>query len=242
VRALVAILLLAVLAGCASTQQVATSSSGCDRIASLVRAGEYKPAVDEMATLEARGVACRRKVDSAVKKSQGKLDRADTLVHRAREKKRQGDLAGAKQDLNSALEVYPKYYWAQKQLRDLGQQADAEAVESKLRQRKIAERNLMLARHAEERDDLTAATNLALQAMDPVPRDSDFRADLVEYARLLGLKLFSDGELTLARNLWGRALDLDADNAKLRQYLREVDQRLQSLEEIKAEADGTPRR
>jgi tetratricopeptide (TPR) repeat protein len=194
-----------------------------------------------MATLEERGVACRRKVDSAVKKSQDKLDRADTLVRRAREKKQQGDLVGARQDLSSALEVYPKYYWAQKQLDDLEQRPDTDSADSRLRQRKVAEQKLILARQAEDRDDLVAAANLTLRAMDPVPRDPDLRAELVEYARLLGLKLFSDGQLTMARNLWGRGLDLDANNAKLRQYLREVDQRLESLEEIKAEANGIPR-
>lgn len=240
-RALVASLLLTVLAGCASTQQVTTGTSGCDRVASLAQAGEYKPAVDEMATLAARGVACRRRVGSAVKRSQRKLDKADTYLLRSQEKRQHGDLAGARRDLTAALEVYPKYYWAQRQLRNFERQSDPEAMEAGLMQRKIAEHNLMLARQAEERDDLTRATELALQAMDPAPHDPDLRADLVEYARLLGLKLFSDGELTPASDLWGRALELDADNVKLRQYLREVDQRLDSLEAIKADANGSSR-
>ncbi len=55
----------------------------------------------------------------------------------------------------------------------------------------------------------------------------------MEYARLLGLKFFSAGELTPARELWTQALSLDHDDARLNDYLHRVDERLENLEKIR---------
>jgi len=39
----------------------------------------------------------------------------------ARSKKQQGDLRGAESDFKKALEVYPKYFWADRQQREVQQ-------------------------------------------------------------------------------------------------------------------------
>ena len=79
---------------------------------------------------------------------------------------------------------------------------------------------------------------LTTELLDDEPSGPDARSELVEYSRLLGLKLFSEGELTQAQDLWQKALLLDPSNQKIQEYLTEVDQRLKSLQEIKSKDDG----
>ena len=56
---------------------------------------------------------------------------------------------------------------------------------------------------------------------------------VVEFARRLGLNLFSAGELVQAQTIWRAALSPDADDELLQQYLEEVAARLQSLDQIR---------
>lgn len=238
----------------------------CRELASLTEAGEHKPAVDLLARLEAAGAPCPEHQLAAAEESRRRLESADDLIRSSTARKQTGDVRGAIQDLRQALEIYPKYYWARKLLRDLGERPpDPEAevdvatgepatvpaevpgtgsqhsprsdaaiqTDVEVLRQLIAEQNLDLARIAEQQGDLAAASRWAMRAMKAEPGDSSVMRAVVEYVRLLGLKFFSAGELTPARELWVEALALDRSDQRLQDYLRQVDERLESLEQIR---------
>lgn len=231
----------------------------CRELTSLTESGDYKQATDLLARLETARAPCPDHDLAAAEQSRRRLDSADDLIRSSTARKQEGDVHGAIRDLEHALEIYPKYYWASKLLRDLGKrppnqqetgaavatvdppkvpatppQTDA-AVETDVEvlRQLIAEQNLELARIAEQEGNLEAASRWALQAMKAEPADSTVMRALVEFVRLLGLKFFSAGELTPARELWVEALALDHRDQRLRDYLRQVDERLESLEQIR---------
>ncbi len=88
------------------------------------------------------------------------------------------------------------------------------------------------ARHAQRTGNLGQALTWTERALAARP-DPPLRAEVIEFARRLGLTLFSAGELVQARELWSGALALDEANAQLLQYLDEVEARLRSLDAIK---------
>lgn len=237
-KALAVTIVAILLAGCASTRPQPDDGEQCDRVANLVGDGEFKPAVDELTALEGEGSVCPDSVLVAVEGARARLAEADALVLSAQGRRQNGDLSGASSDLQKALEVYPKYYWAEKQLRDVQRTLSADPTDARVRLQRRFDAKLSQARAAEARGDLVEASRLTLELFDNVPADSESRSDLVEYSRLLGLKLFSESELTQARDLWQRALVLDPSNQKILDYLQEVDQRLRSLEEIKSKDEG----
>lgn len=96
----------------------------------------------------------------------------------------------------------------------------------------LAESRLALAYRAQQEGRLAEAIELTERAMGARP-DPPAKDRVVEFARLLGLELFSDGQLVRARDIWQRALAWDEDNEQLRKYLVEVEARLESLDEIK---------
>ena len=226
----------------------------CSEIARIAEAGDHKPAVDLFDDLLREAAPCPPEVQALATVSRVQLGLADDFVRSSTAKKQAGDVRGARADLASALEAYPKYYWAKKLLRDLGEppaeQEDATGASApkaheetaevgadvEVLRQLIAEQNLELARIAEHEGDLPAAQRWAIQALKSEPGDPALREDIVEYARLLGLKFFSAGELTPARDLWVAALSLDSEDARLRSYLRQVDERLQNLEEIRSKS------
>jgi tetratricopeptide (TPR) repeat protein len=226
------------LTGCASIRPHSGNEEKCDRIASLADDGELKPAVDEMSTLEKKGIVCPEKVRVAIDGARARLAEADALVLSAQSKRQLGELEGASSDLERALEVYPKYFWAEKQLRDVRGILSENQAEGRLQTQRPSDVMLSQSRTAETRGDLVEASRLTSEILDNPPADPDSRSDLVEYSRLLGLKLFSEGELTKARDLWRQALSLDPSNQKILDYLEDVDQSLRSLEQIKARDDG----
>ena len=237
-KALASAVVVILLAGCASTPAQPVGREQCDRVVSLAGNGEFKPAVDEMIALEKKGVDCPETVVVAAEEARARLAEADALVHSAQGKRRQGDLDGASSDLERALEIYPKYFWAEKQLRDVQRTLSEGQADAQLQSRRRFDAKLTQSRAAEARGDLMEASRLATEAFEGAPAEADARADLVEYSRLLGLKLFSEGELTKAQDLWQKALALDPSNEKIRDYLQKVDQRLRSLEDIKSKDDG----
>lgn len=232
----------------------------CDEMAELAQDGDHKPAVDRFDELLDEGTECPLENEALAAQSRLALDLADELVLSSTAKKQAGDFDGAQADLEAALEVYPKYYWARKLLRDLGgpppqeevaevhtpaapsrqQRVSASEVHAdvELLKQLIAEQNLQMARLAEQAGDLEAAQHWAIQAVRSEPDKPELRDGIVEYARLLGLKFFSAGELTPARELWGAALSIDGDDDRLQSYLRQVDERLQNLEEIRRKNGG----
>lgn len=222
----------------------------CDDLIALAAAGDHKPVVDQAAELSAEGVVCPLEAVAAIETSRQVLASADDLIRSSTASKRDGDYHAAKRDLHAALDIYPKYYWASKLLRDLGEpSSEAEVIpagpvrvgeidaaaeaEVEVLRRLLVEQNLELARLAEQQGDLSGARRWTLQAMKAEPRDAAVRELLVEHARLLGLKFFSAGELTPAREIWTRALSLHREDRRLNDYLRQIDERLENLEEIR---------
>jgi tetratricopeptide (TPR) repeat protein len=96
----------------------------------------------------------------------------------------------------------------------------------------LGDERLGEAHEAQQAGDLTRAVELTEMAIAARP-DSPVRDRVIEFARRLGLNLFSAGELVQAKAIWQAAITLDQGNELLRQYLDEVDSRLRSLDRIK---------
>ncbi len=106
------------------------------------------------------------------------------------------------------------------------------AVEiGRLRAELVAAR-LGAARHAQRTGNLAQALTWTEEAIAARPAPP-LQEQVVEFARRLGLTLFSAGELVQARRLWNAALSIDEANGLLRQYLDEVEARLKTLDAIK---------
>ena len=106
------------------------------------------------------------------------------------------------------------------------------AVVEKRRREQIRQR-FDVAVEMEKKGDLETAaghTLYILELSNPGEPDS---AQIVEFARLLGMKLYSTGKLSKAKELWEKALVIDPGNQKLTSYLKEVGTRLDNLDRIK---------
>ncbi|MDF1534904.1 MAG: hypothetical protein P1S46_00190 [bacterium] len=101
----------------------------------------------------------------------------------------------------------------------------------------VAQR-FLVAREAEQKGDIDVAAGHVRYVLVLSRPDDGTTPEVVEFARLLGVKLFSAGKLVKARDVWEAAYDLDPGNKKLGTYLKEVDARLESLERIKGEDGG----
>ena len=141
------------------------------------------------------------------------------LKTRAASQLADGDVAAAEGTLAAAVALDPA---------DVRLEKELDSVRGK-----VAEAHLALARQAETGGQLEQAGRHTRKATQSAPESGSLRERIVEYARLLGLKLFSDGQLTLARDLWQDALALDMSNSALRQHLEAVQERLESLSRIK---------
>jgi len=315
--------------GCALVEKGAGRRSECSRIAGLSGTGEHKPAVDAARELGKSGGSCPPQVSDALSISQSKLEKADSYVHKALARRKEGNLLSARANLQRALEVYPKYYWVQTLIRNIDRSIQAEldslaneasyleangdpagalsrvqdamtlspedqelVLESvrlqDLIRKSRADQNvedilnearahleadrfdeaqeiltgknaadhlgtrggMMLeevldrrhehirrrfdeALEREKEGDLDAAADTTLDILElSVSGDRD-STRIVEFSRLLGMKLYSAGELSRARDLWARALKIDPENARLQSYLKEVETRLNNLDRIK---------
>lgn len=85
--------------------------------------------------------------------------------------------------------------------------------------------------------NLQRAADLTTRAIAVDPGDP-VRDRAVDFARQLGLQLYSAGKLIQAEATWRAALSLDPANEQLLQYLEEVAARLLSLDEIKKDGGG----
>ena len=299
------------------------------RISELSRSGEHKPAVDAFQALEQIGGTCSPEVADSVSRSRAKLMKADSYVHKALQRRKEGNLLSARANLERALAIYPKYYWVQTLIKNIDSSIQAELhslkneavffesrgdperalsritdaiklapedreltseaarleqliVEANDEQRILAlldearehlkngrfdEAHLVLTRddsaerlglrgkklqeevqkrrlaqirerfdlavEMEKKGDLETAaghTLYILELSDPGDPDS---AQIVEFARLLGMKFFSTGKLSRAKELWENALVIDPGNQKLTSYLEEVETHLENLDRIK---------
>ncbi len=119
-------------------------------------------------------------------------------------------------------------------LEEAGEVAPSDAAlraEIALLRTELGDARLGEAYRAQRAGDLARALELTVRAIDFQP-DYPVRDRLIDFARRLGLRLFSAGEFVKARGLWQAALALDVGNELLRQYIEEVDARLESLAEI----------
>lgn len=308
-------------------------NSECRQIMNYSVTGEHKAAVDAFAELAIKEQVCSEEVQSAVEISRYTLNRADSLVRKAFEEKRKGNLPEARENLTKALAVYPKYYWVKKLLSvvdrsielrvealmeeaqylesqgdlegalDSLQQAlillpnkpelksDAVRLEKEIQvrrthrraeeslekarfyleqkrfldaQKTIEEGNaliimpleagrlldeihrsrqdwatqaLIAAGNAEKSGDLGGAFYYVGVALSQGPLDEDVLDDIIEFSRLLGMKFYSKGKLSQAQEVWILALGYDPKNSKIRGYLAEVEDRLESLRKIQEAGD-----
>ena len=167
-RALAGLCVAIALAGCGSRGPAPQPkfAMDCLEAARLAEAGEHKPAVDMLAAARDRGVVCEPSVLAAVAASERTLGQADGLLFRGLEAKRAGHFAEARRSLREALHVYPKYYWAQKLLRDLPPEGSPE--EPALRQRAVD--LLASGRPGEALAALDKAARLAPEDSDDIRR------------------------------------------------------------------------
>ena len=105
------------------------------------------------------------------------------------------------------------------------------------RRSELINQRFSVAREAEQKGDLDVAAGHARYVLELSRPDDATTPDVVEFSRLLGVKLFSVGQLVKAKDIWGVAYACDPENDKLANYLKEVDARLKSLEKIRRE-DG----
>ncbi len=113
--------------------------------------------------------------------------------------------------------------------------ARAEAAERRSRVKADIDRaagELNAARKAEQDGRLDDSAYYISQALIIIPRDVPLQGEIVEYARLIGMRSFSSGRLRQAREVWRLARVADPDNEKLRKYLYEVESRIENLEKI----------
>jgi len=98
--------------------------------------------------------------------------------------------------------------------------------------RSIIRKGLTAAKEAEQKDDLESAAGHTIHILELSSVGEPLTPKVVEFARLLGLKLFSAGDFSKAQNLWEEALHLEPDNVKLQKYLSEVEESLDNLKKI----------
>ncbi|MEA1922497.1 MAG: hypothetical protein U9N63_07565 [Pseudomonadota bacterium] len=98
--------------------------------------------------------------------------------------------------------------------------------------RSIIRKGLVAAQEAEQKDDLESAAGHTIHILELSSAGEPLTPEIVEFARLLGLKLFSTGDFSKAQNLWKEALHLAPGNAKLQKYLAEVEESLDNLKKI----------
>lgn len=87
--------------------------------------------------------------------------------------------------------------------------------------------------NTEKEGDLDAAAGHTLDALRVAVPGEPLAVEIVEFSRLLGMKLYSAGKLSRAKELWVQALAVEPGNPKLQGYLREVQTRLDNLDRIK---------
>jgi tetratricopeptide (TPR) repeat protein len=290
--------------------------------------------VDAAQDLAGTGKNCPPDVQEAVSQSRSKLKKADSYVHKALKRRREGNLLSARANLQQALTIYPRYYWVQTLIKNVDRSIKAELdslkneasyfesggdlegalsrildaislspgdqkLESEadrlrevigkaqadqnvqslldearthLEEGRFDEAQLLLtegdtpelldgrgedilaeifehrkeyirqrfedAVDKEEKGDLDAATAHILYVLELPGSEGRLSTEIVKFARLLGMKLYSAGELSRAKELWAKALVVDPGNLKLQGYLKEVETRLNNLDRIKKGGTG----
>lgn len=302
----------------------------CTKILKFSQTGEHKKAVDLAGKLLKGGLKCPEKVSAAIDFSQSKIDQADAYVFAALSYKKEGKLLESQTNLQNALDIYPKYYWARNLLKKVecsikaqisGLKEEARNLElngnldeaisllqdaiilspndndlkleeirlqnalqirlhEEIKQKRfekilinmdsgisakiikllqdetaakllgkdgeirlqviekqrqsIIRKGLLTAKENEQKNDLESAAGHTIYVLELSSAGEPLTADIVKFTRLLGLKLFTAGNFSRARDLWEGALRLAPDNRKLQKYLAEVEESLDNLKKIQA--------
>ncbi|MEN8190738.1 MAG: hypothetical protein ABFS19_12905 [Thermodesulfobacteriota bacterium] len=121
-----------------------------------------------------------------------------------------------------------------------GREAEKEQGRVREHRREIAAKGLEAARQAEKKEDLEEASQQLLKVLELSSAGEELTPEIVEYARVLGMKFFSTGNFTRAQALWQEALRLSPGNVELQRYLDEVEAGLAGLQKIKEEEGKQP--
>lgn len=165
----------------------------------------------------------------------------ESLVSEARYLESVDDPAAARQKFLDATLLYPDDVELKAELARLDRIIDrgqnmagvtAVGTGTSIPPAEIASTELKAARLAEHEDRLDDSVYHLSQALINVPSAGPGHTETVEYARLIGMKFYSAGRFTRAREIWKLALGADPSNLKLKKYLDEVESRLEDLENI----------
>jgi tetratricopeptide (TPR) repeat protein len=119
--------------------------------------------------------------------------------------------------------------------RQLGPRGDEMLKQVAKSRSRLINQRYSVARETEQKGEIEVAAGHASYVLELSRPNDPFTPEVVEFARLLGVKLFSAGKLVRAKEVWSAAYDLDPENEKLDNYLNEVNARLESLEKIKGD-------
>ena len=117
----------------------------------------------------------------------------------------------------------------------LGKEGEELLRQVRIRKSDIIDQRLNVAVEAEQRGDLAVAAGHLSYVLGFEMNEGPRTTQTVEFARLLGMKLYSAGMLSMARDIWILAQKHDPGNDKLRTYIQEVNLRLEKLEMLKNE-------
>ena len=134
-----------------------------------------------------------------------------------------------KERFSEAIQLLTKENIAEK----LGIRGDELVSEVAARRNEYVRNRLTEAVEKEKEGDLDIAEEQVLHILKMSGPGDQTSDEVVNFARLLGLKLYSIGELSRAREIWTGALVVDPENPKLKSYLDEVETRLENLDRIK---------
>ncbi|MFV1956837.1 MAG: hypothetical protein ACC669_03590 [bacterium] len=174
----------------------------------------------------------------------------ESLVSEAHYLESVNDWEAARSRLEQAAMLYPEDAEIKAQIGRIDRvieenRAKAAAEERRSRLKADIDRateELNAARKAEQDGRLDDSAYHISQALIIIPRNDPLQREIVEYARLLGMKSFSSGRLRQAREVWRLAMAADPDNEKLRKYLHEVEYRIDNLENIQRDRDSVGNR
>ena len=167
---------------------------------------DYEGAVGRMDRILAlspkdpRAMAEKRRIQGVMSEIRKKKD-AQAALDDARRLFKDGRLEDAERSLRKG-----------DNLRLLDQEAEVLLVRIESERRRAGQEHLSQARRAEQEGDLDRASEKTHLALEVRSADKTFKTDLIEYARILGMKLYSEGRLAQAKDLWECALGCDPAN------------------------------
>ncbi len=181
---------------------------------------------------------------------------ADALVAQAKGKLDKHDLDAARTDLKSALALVAAHAEALQLMAQADRDSERLAQEKRLQDRRNSDRRLAAARRDESsREDrapvppavLSAGYEhgmqmyrsgdlvAAMQAWEELARQAPHYEEVDHYLlrvyRVCGLERYTEGHLQEAIGIWGKALQLEPENAQVRRYMNQANAKLKRAQE-----------